>query len=76
MHAKSILSTFRLPEMASFIKPAVVRAVAGLLVLMPLSAQVNAQDKNAVESITASTQQGGKVVVRVNFKAPLGAIPN
>ncbi len=76
MHAKLILSTFRLPVMASFIKPAVVRAVAGLLVLMPLSGQVNAQDKNAVESITASTQQGGKVVVRVNFKAPLGAIPN
>lgn len=76
MHAKSILSTFRLPVLMSFIKSAMARAVAGLLLLMPLSAQVNAQDKNALESITASTQQGGKVVVRVNFKSPLGAIPN
>ncbi len=76
MHAKSILSTFRLPVLMSFIKSAMVRAVAGLLLLMPLSAQVNAQDKNALESITASTQQGGKVVVRVNFKSPLDAIPN
>ncbi len=68
MQANSILSTFRLPLM--------VRAAAGLFVFITLSAQAYAQDKNALESITANTQQGGKVVVRVNFKAPLGAIPN
>src|SRR5712664_2575220 len=40
-------------------------------------AAVFAQDpeKNLFESINTSTQQGGKVVVRVNFKAPLSSIP-
>ncbi len=32
-------------------------------------------EKNLLESINTSTQQGGKVVVRVNFKAPLSSIP-
>src|SRR5258706_6676437 len=40
-------------------------------------AAVFAQDpeKNLLESINTSTQQGGKVVVRVNFKVPLASIP-
>ncbi len=37
----------------------------------------HAQDaeKNLLESISTSTQQGGKIVIRVNFKAPLAGVP-
>lgn len=41
------------------------------------SAAAFAQDpeKNLLESINTSTQQGGKVIVRVNFKTPLANVP-
>ncbi len=31
--------------------------------------------RNTLESITASTQQGGKVLLRMNFSAPLASVP-
>lgn len=44
---------------------------------LTLSSGATAQDaaKNSLESINTSTQQGGKVVVRVNFKLPLTSVP-
>jgi len=33
------------------------------------------QTKNVLESLSASSLQGGKVVVKVNFKQPLAAVP-
>lgn len=46
--------------------------MAGLLML-PLSAW--SQSKNVLESISATSMQGGKVIVRLNFKDPLSAVP-
>jgi type IV pilus assembly protein PilQ len=34
-----------------------------------------AQTRNAVESVTATPQQGGKLIVRASFKEPLSAVP-
>ncbi len=64
--------------------PSIHRALAARLArhLLAISVMVTgtgayAQDaeKNLLESINTSTQQGGKIVVRANFKAPLTAIP-
>jgi type IV pilus assembly protein PilQ len=38
--------------------------------------QAHAQQSNSLESINASTQAGGKVVIRATFKSPLGSVPN
>ncbi|MFN8986071.1 MAG: type IV pilus secretin PilQ [Burkholderiales bacterium] len=35
-----------------------------------------AQQRNSLESINASTQAGGKVIIRATFKSPLSAVPN
>ncbi len=75
MYANSFLFAFRLPQVVKSIKLAMVSA-ASLILLLSISAPVTAQEKNSVESITASTLQGGKVIVRVNFKTPLSGIPN
>ena len=44
---------------------------------LTITSGATAQDasKNSLESINTSTQQGGKVVVRVNFKVPLTSVP-
>ncbi len=53
-----------------------VRYVAILLGVL-VSATAYAQDtgRNLLESIKTTAQQGGKIVIRVNFKAPLTALP-
>ncbi len=48
-------------------------SAAGLLVLLPSLAA--AQAKNVLESITSTSMQGGKVIVKLNFKQPLSAVP-
>lgn len=45
------------------------------IVLSLLTSFAFAQGRNTIESINAITQQGGKVVLRVNFKDPLTALP-
>ncbi len=53
-----------------------VRYVTILLGVL-VSATAYAQDtgRNLLESIKTTAQQGGKIVIRVNFKAPLTALP-
>jgi type IV pilus assembly protein PilQ len=50
-------------------------AALGAVALMSVSTQIYAQARNTLESITASSVQGGKVLVRVEFKEPLTAVP-
>jgi len=35
-----------------------------------------AQQGNSLESLNASTQAGGKVIIRATFRSPLSAVPN
>ncbi|MDX2218839.1 MAG: type IV pilus secretin PilQ [Burkholderiales bacterium] len=46
---------------------------ATCLLLLPNAAL--SQSKNVLESVSATSMQGGKVVVRMNFKQPLSAVP-
>lgn len=76
MQPKSILTMLRIPLMDSRFTLAMAVAVVGLLAILTASTPVLAQEKNVLESITATTQQDGKVTIRANFKAPLTALPN
>lgn len=49
--------------------------VASTAFLFALPGTVWSQSKNVLESISAASMQGGKVVVRLNFKQPLSAVP-
>ena len=58
----------------------VFRLFAGIAILLAgslfsLSALAQQAPPNLLESINASTLQGGKVILRVNFKDPLTAVP-
>ena len=56
-----------------------VRFSSYMLIFSALLASAGASaqdaDKNLLESINTSTQQGGKVIVRANFKVPLSSVP-
>ena len=43
--------------------------------LTSTAAFAQASEKNLLESINTSTQQGGKIIVRVNFTTPLASVP-
>jgi type IV pilus assembly protein PilQ len=49
--------------------------IAWATCLLSLPGAAWAQNKNVLESISATSMQGGKVVVRLNFKQPLAAVP-
>ena len=57
----------------------VFRLFAGIAILMGLSLSLDTvaqpAQANLLESINTSTLQGGKVIVRVNFKDPLAMVP-
>ena len=57
----------------------VFRLLAGIAILLGLSLSLNTvaqpAQANLLESINTSTLQGGKVIVRVNFKDPLATVP-
>ncbi len=76
MHANSILFAIRLPMMMKSIMSAMPSAIACFIVLLSFGGQAVAQEKNVLESITATTLPSGQVLVRANFKLPLTAIPN
>lgn len=48
---------------------------AGAVALLAAAAQVHAQSRNVLESVSASSLQGGRVLVKVSFKEPLTAVP-
>lgn len=76
MQAIEKLSSSRQHLFASFVSVMLaILTVIGLTAAVA-SKQAHAQDRNVLESITANTQQSGKVILRVTFKSPLGAIPN
>ena len=50
-------------------------AALGALTLLAAAIQVQAQTRNVLESVSASSLQGGKVLVKVNFKEALTAVP-
>lgn len=52
---------------------AILFASSAFLLSLPGAAW--SQTKNVLESISATSMQGGKVVVRLNFKQPLAAVP-
>ena len=64
-----MITTFRIPARATF-----GAAVAALLFAFAPGAWAQAA-KNAVESITFSSVQGGRIVVRVGLKEPLQSVP-
>ncbi|MBC7625341.1 MAG: type IV pilus secretin PilQ [Aeromicrobium sp.] len=87
MQAKFTQSSFRLPvsrlaKTATVLFGSSIRfATASLLAIALVGAvghttSARAQQSNSLESINASTQAGGKVMIRATFKSPLGAIPN
>lgn len=45
------------------------------IALLSAGTQALAQARNVLESVSASSLQGGKVLVKVNFKEPLTAVP-
>jgi type IV pilus assembly protein PilQ len=49
-------------------------AIAALISVASLSA--HAQQTNSLETISASSQAGGKVLIRAVFKSPLAVVPN
>lgn len=67
---------FGLPRTLTRFVHTAIRYTSVALLAFGLPSVVNAQERNAIESITATSQAGGKVLIRATFKTPLTAVPN
>ncbi|MFN5994813.1 MAG: hypothetical protein ACK45Y_12010, partial [Betaproteobacteria bacterium] len=77
----SRLPISHLKKAATHFGSATARLVcAGLLAITALisvaSSSAHAQQTNSLETISASSQAGGKVLIRAVFKSPLAVVPN
>ena len=81
MQATFTKSFFRLPmlRLSRAVTPSIgtaMRFASAALLALGFASAVTAQERNAIESLSATSQAGGKVLVRATFKVPLAAIPN
>jgi len=81
MRATFTQSLFRLPMLrlsraATHSVGTAIRFAGGALLALGIVSTAFAQERNSIESVTATTIGGGKVVIRATFKAPLTAVPN
>jgi type IV pilus assembly protein PilQ len=70
MYAKHIIPNSRLRAWLSLAAASFFLAISSNLAI------VHAQAANAVESITTQPQTNGQLMININFKAPLAALPN
>ena len=70
------LPMFRLSRAATRTVGTSIRFAGGALLALGIVSSATAQERNSIESVTANTLGGGKVVIRATFKAPLTAVPN
>lgn len=70
------LPMFRLSRAATRSVGTSIRFAGGALLALGIVSSATAQERNSIESVTANTLGGGKVVIRATFKAPLTAVPN
>ena len=81
MRATFTQSLFRLPMLrlsraATHSVGTAIRLAGSALLALGVGLTAYAQERNSIESVTATTIGGGKVVIRATFKLPLTVIPN
>ncbi len=81
MRATFTQSFFRLP-MSGLSRAATrsvgtaIRFVSSLFLAFAFVGAASAQERNSLESLSATSQAGGKVAIRATFKSPLATMPN
>jgi len=70
------LPMFRISRAATNFVGTAIRFAGGALLALGIVSTTSAQERNSIESVTATTLGGGKVVIRATFKVPLTVVPN
>lgn len=70
------LPMFRISRAATSSVGTAIRFAGGVLLAFGIVSTTSAQERNSIESVTATTLGGGRVVIRATFKTPLTVVPN